>query len=467
MSVFQKKSAADVHSFAQTLGLIRDKRIFSVLFLGFISGFPWILHGSVMTLWLKAEGLSRTSIGFIGIVGVAYAFNFTWAPLLDRLKVPLLHDVLDQRRSWVLLCLLVIAAFTFAMSFADPSANIWLVGALAAGITIASATQDVAIDAYRIDVFAESEVEKMPYAAAAATGGWWAGYGFIGGALALYLGGESIGFAWPEVYRMMAGMCVVQIIGLFFLPKVKTDSAQVVVSNSQLAWPERVVAWFKLSILGPFVDFFRRCGFELALGLLLFVFTFKMGEAFVGRMSILFYKEVGFTVDQIGFYNKLVGGFLTMVFAFLGAMINTRYGLVRGLFIAGVAMSATNLFFAALAVVGPDERLFAIAIIFDNFTAAFATVAFVAFISHFTSRTYTATQYALLASLGNFGRTTVSSGSGYIVDAMQGNWFWFFILTSVMVIPPLMLLLWMGKRLDAYNAKHIAPHSDAVHQTSE
>lgn len=453
MSVFQKKAQSEVHTFSQTLSIVWDKRILSVLFLGFISGFPWILHGSVMTLWLKDEGLSRGSIGFIGIVGIAYAFNFAWAPLLDRVRIPILHDYLDQRRSWILCSLVIIALCTFGMSYAQPTNNIWLVGALALGIAIASATQDVAIDAYRIDVFAESEVEKMPYAAAAATGGWWAGYGFIGGAIALHLGGESVGMQWPTVYALMSLLCLIQILGLFFLPKVVTDSTELEVhEKSSKPLGVRFASWFGHTLADPFIDFFKRCGFELALGLLLFVFTFKMGEAFLGRMSILFYKEIGFTTDQIGFYNKLVGGFLTMIFAFMGAMINTRYGLIRGLIIAGIAMSATNLLFAVMAVVGPDERLFALAIVLDNFTAAFATVAFIAFISHFTSRTHTATQYALLASLGNFGRTTVSSGSGYLVDAMHGNWFWFFILTSLMVIPALLILLWMGKHLENYNA---------------
>ena len=456
MSVFHKKSRSEIHSFSQTLSLLWDKRIFSVMFLGFISGFPWILHGSVMTLWLKEEGLSRGSIGFIGIVGVAYAFNFSWAPLLDRIRIPVLHDVLDQRRSWILCCLIVIALCTFGLSFAQPDMNIWVVGVLALGIAIGSATQDVAIDAYRIDVFAESEVDKMPYAAAAATGGWWAGYGFIGGALALYLGGETIGLSWPKVYVMLSLVCLVQIIGLFFLPRVVSDSTETIPAlNESTKFSERMITWLQQTFVSPFTDFFKRCGFELALGLLLFVFTFKLGEAFLGRMSILFYKEIGFTVEQIGFYSKLVGGLLTMIFAFLGAMINTRYGLIRGLFIAGVAMSLTNLLFAAMAIVGPDERLFALAIVLDNFTAAFATVAFIAFISHFTSRTHTATQYALLASLGNLGRTTLSSGSGFLVDAMNGNWFWFFILTSLMVIPALVILVWMGKYLDEYNARKI------------
>lgn len=434
-------------SFKQALIELKDKRIFAVLFLGFISGFPWILHGSMMTLWLKQAELSRGTIGLIGIVTAAYALNFLWAPLLDRIKIPVLHTWLDQRRSWILLCLILIALCCFGLSKGNPTGGLSVLIFFAAAAAFISATQDVAIDAYRIEVFDESEVEKMPYAAAAATGGWWAGYGFIGGALALYLAGETIGMSWSRVYQVMSLLCVVQIVGLFFLPSVTTDS------TNEIASGRSVLEWLETTVVKPFVEFFNRCGWQLALSLLVFVFTFKMGEAFVGRMSLQFYEEIGFTTEQIGFYNKFLGGLLTMLFAFIGAVINARYGLVQGLVIAGIAMAATNLLFSLLAVVGPDTRFLTVAIILDNLTAAFATVAFIAFISHFTNRAFTATQYALLASLGNFGRTTVSSGSGFVVDAMGGNWFWFFILTALMVIPPLLLLLWMTRLLKEYDER--------------
>jgi len=155
-------------SFKQALKELQDRRILAVLFLGFISGFPWVLHGSMMTLWLQESGLSRSAIGLFGIVGVAYVFKFTWAPLLDRIRLPFLYTLLDQRRSWIVLSLLLIAVCCFGMSLGEPKDNLKLLALFAALIAIASATQDVVIDAYRIDVFAESETEKIPYAAAAA-----------------------------------------------------------------------------------------------------------------------------------------------------------------------------------------------------------------------------------------------------------------------------------------------------------
>ena len=433
-------------SFSDTLKALNDKRILSILILGFMSGFPWILHGSVLTLWLKDLEFSRSTIGFLGIVGTMYALNFTWAPLLDRLRIPFLYKLLDQRRSWIAVCLVFIAIGTFSLSQIDPKENIWLLGLAALLIAIASATQDVAIDAYRIDVMDEDEVEKMPYAAAAATGGWWAGYGFIGGALALFLGGERIGLAWPDVYQVLTVLVILQIVLLFFLPKVHTDSNQELLNaleNEQLSLAE----WFTNTFIKPFTEFFERCGKDIAIALLLFIFTFKLGEAFLGRMSLVFYKEVGFSTDQIGLYSKFIGGLSTAIFAFLGAMLNTRYGLIKGLFIGGVAMSATNLLFAAMSIIGPNEVLFVVTLILDNFTVALSTVAFIAFVSFFTSRSYTATQYALFVSIGNMGRTSVSSGSGYMVDALNGNWFIFFVITSLMVIPALMILLYLGKLL--------------------
>ncbi len=433
-------------SFADTLRALNDTRILSILLLGFMSGFPWILHGSVLTLWLKDLEFSRSTIGFLGIVGTMYALNFTWAPLLDRLRIPILYKLLDQRRSWIAVCLVFIAIGTFSLSRIDPEENIWLLGLAALLIAIASATQDIAIDAYRIDVLDEDEVEKMPYAAAAATGGWYAGYGFIGGALALFLGGEKVGMEWPDVYQVLTVLVLLQIALLFLLPKVHTDTNEELfnaLGKDKLSLSE----WFVKTFINPFTEFFERCGKDIAIALLIFIFTFKLGEAFLGRMSLVFYKEIGFSTDQIGFYSKFIGGISTAIFAFLGAMLNTRYGLIRGLFIGGVAMSATNLLFAAMSIIGPNELLFFVTLILDNFTVALSTVAFIAFVSFFTSRSYTATQYALFVSIGNMGRTSVSSGSGYMVDALNGNWFIFFVITALMVIPALLILLYLGKLL--------------------
>ena len=193
-------------------------------------------------------------------------------------------------------------------------------------------------------------------------------------------------------------------------------------------------------IVGPIISFFKRNGFAIAAGILGFVFLFKIGEAFLGRMSIVFYKEIGFSKGQIGIYSKGLGWITTVIFTLLGGLMAMRAGTIKTMFFAGGLMALTNLLFAFLAWTGKSEILFAIAVIADDITAAFATVAFVAFISLLVDRTYTATQYALLASIGTAGRTTLASSSGALVDWLNGEWEIFFILTTIMVIPSLIFL---------------------------
>jgi PAT family beta-lactamase induction signal transducer AmpG len=186
---------------------------------------------------------------------------------------------------------------------------------------------------------------------------------------------------------------------------------------------------------------------KLGLSVLLFLLTFKLGEAFLGRMSIVFYKEIGFTDTQIGYFSKLGTALVTIVFSMVGGLLNARIGLIRGLLVGGIAMAASNLMFSWIAMVGPSQNLYIAAIIVDGFTAAMSTVAFVAFISYFTSHTYTATQYALLAAVGTLGRTVMAGASGWVVDALGGNWALFFVITALMVIPSLALLLYVGRLL--------------------
>jgi PAT family beta-lactamase induction signal transducer AmpG len=206
------------------------------------------------------------------------------------------------------------------------------------------------------------------------------------------------------------------------------------------------------TIGGPFVNFFKRNGLTIALGILGFVFLFKIGEAFLGRMSIVFYKEMGFSKGDIALYSKGIGWITTVVFTLLGGLFAIRSGVVKAMFISGILMAATNLLFAALAWSGKSEWLFAVAVLLDDIAAAFATVAFVAFISLLVDRSYTATQYALLASVGTLGRTTLAASSGELVDWLNGDWGTFFIITTIMVIPSL-ICLWIIRNKLKLSAK--------------
>ena len=442
-------------SFVDSIRALRDRRFLTILLFGFCSGFPFVLTGSVLTLWLQESGFSRSTIGFIGAISTVYAINWMWAPFVDRIKLPILYRLFGQRRSWILFCQMAIALLLLAISFGDPRENLLYVTLIAVAIATFSATLDIAVDAYRITIFSRDEMDaKMPYAAAMTTSGWWAGYGFVGGALALALGGETIGLDWPVVYRYLILIYVFIFALVIASPEPVIEEADLIpeAKNAERS----VSAWILKYFVGPFKEFFNRCGFRLALSVLLFLLVFKLGESMLGRMSLLFYVEVGFTTDQISFYSKFFGGLVTAAFAILAAMVNTRFGVMRGLFIAGVAMAAANLLYALIAIVGPNTNLFIFTLIIDNFFVAFSTVAFVSFISYFTSRTYTGTQYALMVSISNLGRTTLAAGSGALVDFLNGDWAFFFVLTSLMVIPGLCLLVWVRSLMKAYEPEQAA-----------
>ena len=442
-------------SFADSIRALRDRRFLTILLFGFCSGFPFVLTGSVLTLWLQESGFSRSTIGFIGAISTVYAINWMWAPFVDRIKLPILYRLFGQRRSWILFCQMAIALLLFAISFGDPRENLLYVTFISVAIAIFSATLDIAVDAYRITIFSRDEMDmKMPYAAAMTTSGWWAGYGFIGGALALALGGETIGLDWPVVYRFLILLYVFILVLVIASPEPVIEDADLVPEVKSAE--KSVSAWMTKYFIGPFKEFFNRCGFRLASAVLLFLLVFKLGESMLGRMSLIFYVEVGFTTDQISFYSKFFGGLVTAAFAILAAMVNTRFGVMRGLFIAGVAMAVANLLYALIAIVGPNTNLFIFTLIIDNFFVAFSTVAFVSFVSYFTSRTYTGTQYALMVSISNLGRTTLAAGSGALVDFLNGDWAFFFVLTSLMVIPGLCLLVWVRRLMKSYEPEQAA-----------
>jgi len=250
-------------------------------------------------------------------------------------------------------------------------------------------------------------------------------------------------------------------IGLMFVNETDSTERQInQKENDQLIADKfqnsnfltQTITWISGTISGPIISFFKKNGFQIALGILGFVFLFKVGEAFLGRMSIIFYKEIGFSKSDIAIYSKTLGWITTVIFTLLGGLFVIRSGVLKAMFLAGILMASTNLLFSLLAWSGKSEILFAIAVIFDDIAAAFATVAFVAFISLLVDRTYTATQYALLASIGTAGRTTLASSSGALVDWLNGDWGVFFILTAIMVIPSL-IILWIIRNKLKINEK--------------
>ena len=441
---------------SETFSVYFDKRMLRILLLGAISGFPWVLIGSSLSLWLKEDGLSRSTIGWAGLIFAVYAFNYMWAPLIDRLQIPYLTKKIGHRRGWIVLMQLSILICLAIWSVINPTENLALVISIGLIIAISSATQDITVDALRIEQIGENESQSMAAGAAMAVVGWWSGYK-LGGVIALFTAEylENIGLTdyWQMTFLILGVVVILMNIGLMFVHEPfsldrsqKQNETDELIQNklgSQNALT-KIIAWISGTLGGPVVSFFKKNGFSIALGILGFVFLFKIGEAFLGRMSVIFYKEIGFSKSDIAIYSKTLGWITTVVFTLLGGLFVIRSGVIKAMFLAGILMAATNLLFTALAWTGKSELLFAFAVIFDDIAAAFATVAFVAFISLLVDRTYTATQYALLASIGTAGRTTLASSSGALVDWLNGDWGIFFILTAIMVIPSL-ICLWMIK----------------------
>ena len=494
----------------------------TIFFFGIASGFPWVMIGSAMSGWLKDEGLSRSSIGLFGLIFACYTINFLWSPLADRVKIPLLSNKFGLRRSWIILTQSVIVVATLQLSQLNPQHQLHLLALVGLIIALAGATQDIAIDAYRIDILSKQKNEAMAAGSAMATSGWWTGFAGLG-SIPFILASKPE-WQWNDVFFVLAGMMLVLMTTVFVIVEPKSNREhilndiqqkyvkilpnytfhalkvtliipaiigaifygnvgypglpqslvsfqfwlltltvvvllvvlihQLTTLNKQLILDttekplhqlpvkrlHKFTAWLLATMVAPIQEFFDRNGTKLALSILMFIFLFKIGEAYLGRMSIVFYREVGFSNEDIAYYSKLINWSTTIVFSLIGSVFTIRFGILRGLFIGGVAMAASNLLFAAMAMVGPNKALFAVTVFVDGFTSAWGSVAFVALLSVLCNKTFTASQYALMASLGTFGRVMLGSYSGIFVDWLDGNWALFFIMTSMMVIPSLLFL---------------------------
>ena len=315
---------------SRTFSVYLERRMARILLLGIISGFPWVLIGSSLSLWLKEDGLSRSTIGWAGLIFGVYALNFLWAPLIDRLRVPYLTPKLGHRRAWIVVFQSLIFVCLVGWSLADPAAHLWGVIAIGLVIAIASATQDITIDALRIEQIGTDEGQAMAAGAAVAVVGWWTGYK-LGGVVALntaeVIQSTGIEDYWQMTFLVLGLVVIACNIALMFVPELPpTDRAAAQSTDDQVIASKlgfggltgHVVVWLVATVVGPLMSFFRRNGFAIAVAILGFIFLFKIGEAFLGRMSIVFYKEIGFSKSDIALYSKSFCWVSTVMFTFLG-----------------------------------------------------------------------------------------------------------------------------------------------------
>lgn len=424
------------------LRLYLNGPVLRVLALGFASGLPSPLLFSNLSLWLRDGGVSRTDVGLFALVATPYAVNFLWAPLLDRFTLPGLGR-LGQRRSWLVLSQGIMALTLAFMSTARLEAGPQALGVLALLallLATASATQDVVIDAFRIESLPP---ERQGAGAAMAIGGWHLGGTLVGGAGGLMLA-EALG--WPQAYGLFA-LVMLGALALTLLSPEPATPPRPAVSGLK--------AQLQAALLLPLKAFTRREGWAL---ILIFIFVFKLGDALLGRMASVFYRELGFSLGEIAAVAKVYGLSANFLGVFLGGVLVARLGLYRALFAGGIAAALTNLGYAALAHLGQASTPFIVAVVLDNFTGGLATVAFVAYLSSLCDRAYTATQYALLASLGNLARIWFSASAGAMVDGLGGAWDQFFLLTTLVACAGLPLLGVLMRRYPLQPTQERTPH---------
>lgn len=410
---------------------LRDPRFRTIFLFGMASGLPSSLVFATLSIWLREEGLSRTSIGLIGAAATPYAVNFLWAPFVDRFRLGALQARMGQRRSWVLACQVLLVPAILVMGLQDPGSAALSLGLCALAVSVLSATQDVAIDAYRVEIL---DPDEYGVGAALAIYGWHTG-AFVTGAGALYVAAFG---GWALAYS--AAAATIGLIAIATLAAREPDRPEEALTQAQT-----VLEWLHDAAIAPLTDFFGRLGWLAALVLATIVF-YKFGDAMLGRMAGVFYVDLGFTKVEIANYTKSVGLFATLLGVGVGGWVCMRIGIMRAMFLGAFLMMITNLAFALLAASGRNFELLATVVFFDNLTGGMATTAFVAYLSSLCNVAFTATQYALLASLGNFARIQLGSVSGWVVDGLGGDWALFFVAVAAMSLPAI-FLLWLLVRL--------------------
>ncbi len=405
-------------------------KILSMIALGFSAGLPYLLIFSTLSAWLRDEGVERSVIGFFSWVSVTYSIKIIWSPIVDKVRLPIISRFLGQRRSWMLVAQLGIITGLIGMANADSHTQLTTIAACAMLVAFCSATQDVSIDAFRI----ESTVTEYQGAMAAMY--------VLGYRLALLVAGAGSFyiaefFDWHTAYFVMAAAMSFGVMTTLCLNSPAVENTIASISKNTF------LTQVRNAVIDPFTDFFTRQG-HVGWLILVLIAIYKMSDVTMGVMANPFYLDLGFNKKDIAEISKIFGFFMTIAGAALGGVFVVRYGVMRPLLFGAIATASTNLLFAALANTKPDLALLAGVISADNLSGGFATAVFIAYLSGLTGSGHTATQYALFSSLMTFPAQLLGGFSGVIVDKF--GYINFFIYASSIGLPAILLVFWFWRR---------------------
>ncbi len=442
----------------QSIQVYRHPKAVTLLFLGFSAGLPLMLLFSSLSFWLREADVSRATIGFFSWVGLAYSIKWIWSPLVDKLPLPFLKSLLGRRRSWLLFSQIGIVAGLTGMAFTDPAHNLEQMALLAVVVAFCSATQDIVIDAYRIDA-----AEKKLQAALAAT--YMMGYRLAmiaagAGALAIagFAAGGSEGYvpqAWMAAYLCMAALMGIGIITTLVIaepvitakpPELEQRAIDWMANNAHMPTPiVKLAGWFYGTVICPFADFIVRYRWQAIL-LLALISTYRISDIVLGIMANPFYVDLGFSKQEVAAVSKIYGVIMTLVGAGIGGLLTLRFGVMRMLFVGALLSAITNLLFAAMTYVGHDILWLTLVISIDNLSGGIATSAFIAWLSSLTNVNYSATQYALFSSMMLLFPKFLAGFSGVVVDSV--GYSQFFVMTALLGVPVLVLIWLASVHLD-------------------
>ena len=431
-------------SWGEALAAYKHPRVIAMLFLGFSAGLPFLLIFSTLSAWLAEAGVERSTIGFFSWLGITFSIKVLWAPIVDRTPIPVLTRRLGRRRAWLLPAQLAIAGGLLGIAMSDPTQDLLRIALFGLVIAFASATQDVALDAYRIEAVEDDLQGAM-------SASYILGYRLallVAGAGALYI---AAFVSWYAAYAAMAACMGVGIATVLLVREPEVNASFLAdwrarleeIHASGIGYLQRAAEFFRDYVIAPFMDFFRRNGW-LALVVLAFIGVYRLSDITMGVMANPFYIDLGFSKEEIASVTKIFGFFMTILGSFGGGLLVARYGIMRPLLLGAIMVATTNLLFAWLSTQGADIAYLAVTVSADNLSGGLAVAAFIAYLSSLTNRAYSATQYALFSSLMTLPGKFIGGFSGVVVE--EAGYTTFFLYASGLGLPAILLVIFLMTR---------------------